>query len=65
MHFHDEDDSYEDLNLKEENTDWNKEKLVERVHIKYEPNNNLPTHENLITNQIFKEEGNVKSYMNH
>ena len=36
-HFHDKNDSYAELNLKEDKSDWQKAKPVERFYIKYEP----------------------------
>ena len=54
-HFHDEQDGYEELILKEDNPGCQKAEPVERVYVKYDPNNNLPTHESNISNQIEKE----------
>ena len=54
-HCHDEYDSYAELNLKEENPVWQKVKPVERVYVKYDPKNNLPTHESTLPNHIEKE----------
>ena len=41
---HDEKDGYAELNLKEYKPGWQKAETVERVYVKYDPNNNLPTH---------------------
>ena len=54
-HFHDEQDIYAELNLKEDKPGWHNAKLVDKVYIKYDPNNNIPNHENIIPNQIEKE----------
>ena len=43
---------YVELNMTESETFLNKFKPVERVYIKYEQNNNVPTHKYLLTNQI-------------
>ena len=51
-HCHDEQDGYAELNLKEDKPGWQKAEPVERVYIKYDPNNNLPTHEANHPNQI-------------
>ena len=53
-HCHDKHDSYAELNFKEDNTGQQKAKPVDRVYIKYDPKNNLPTHENILPNQIQK-----------
>ena len=50
-HCHGEYDSYAENNLKEYNPGWQKAEPVERVYIKYDPNNTLPTHEDIIPNQ--------------
>ena len=50
-HCHDELDDYAELNLKEYNPGWQKAEPVERVYVKYDPNNNLPTHEATLPNQ--------------
>ena len=42
-HCHDEKDGYAELNLKQDKPGWQKAEPVERVYIKYYPNNNLPT----------------------
>ena len=55
-HFHDEQDGYADLNLKEDKPGWKKSNPVERVYVKYEPKNNLPTHESTLPNRIDKED---------
>ena len=44
VHCHDEKDGYAELNLKEDKPGWQKAKPVERVYVKYDPKNNLPTH---------------------
>ena len=54
-HFHDEHDSCEENNLKEEKPGWQKAEPVEEFYIKYYPNNNLPTHEAILPNQRYKE----------
>ena len=41
--------------MKEDNPGWQKAKLVERVYVKYDPKNNLPTHESTLPNQREKE----------
>ena len=43
-HFHDEQDGYAELILKENKPGWQKAEPVERVYVKYEPKNNVPTH---------------------
>ena len=50
-HFNDEQDGYAELNLKEDKPGWQKAKPVERVYVKYDSNNNLPTHEATLPNQ--------------
>ena len=50
-HCHDEQGGYADLNLKEDKPCWQKSKPVERVYVKYDPNNNLPTHEATLPSQ--------------
>ena len=52
---HDEHDSYEDINLKEDKPGWQKTEPVERVYVKYDPKNNLPTHKANLSNQREKE----------
>ena len=54
-HCHDEQDVYVELNLKEDKPGWQKAEPVERVYVKYDPNNNLPTHEASLPNQRDKE----------
>ena len=54
-HCHDEQDGYAELNLKEDKPGWQKAKHVERVYVKYDPKNNLPTHEASLPNQREKE----------
>ena len=41
--------------MKEDKPDWKKAKPVERVYIKYDPENNLTTHDYFIPNQREKE----------
>ena len=41
--------------MKEDKPGWQKAKPVDRVYLKYDPKNNLPTHEAIIPNQIQKE----------
>ena len=41
--------------MKEDKPDWQKDEPVERVYVKYDPKNNLPTHEASIPKQIDKE----------
>ena len=60
-HFHDEKDGYAELNLKEDKPDWQKAKPIERVYVKYDPNNNLPTHEATLPNQREKEAKALKN----
>ena len=43
-HWHDEQDGYAELNLKEDKPVWQKDEPVERVYVNYDPKNNLPTH---------------------
>ena len=50
-HCHDENDSYVELNLKENKLGCYKDEPMERVYIKYYPNKNLPTHEAIIPNK--------------
>ena len=50
-HFHDEHDSYAELNLKEDKSGWQNAELGERFYIKYDPNKNLPTHKATLPNQ--------------
>ena len=54
-HCHDEQDGYAELNLKEDKPGWQKAEPVERVYVKYDPKNNLPTHEATLPNQREKE----------
>ena len=54
-HFYDEQDGYAELHLKEDKLGWQKADPVERVYVKYDPNNNLPTHEATLPNQIENE----------
>ena len=41
--------------MKEDKPCWKKAKPVERIYIKYDPNNNLATNEYILHNQIEKE----------
>ena len=41
--------------MKENKPGWQKAEPVERVYVKYDPNNNLPTHEANLPNQREKE----------
>ena len=41
--------------MKENNPDWQKNEPVERVYIKYDPKKNLPTHEAILPNHVYKE----------
>ena len=50
-HFHDENDSYTELDLEENKTGWQKAESVERFYIKYDPKNNLPIYEATIPNK--------------
>ena len=50
-HCHDDQDGYAELNLKEDKPGWQKAEPVERVYVKYDPKNNLPTHEATLPNQ--------------
>ena len=50
-HFHDEQDGYAEFNLKEDKSDWQKAEPVERVYVKYDPKNNLPTYKANLPNQ--------------
>ena len=50
-HFYDEHDSYAELNLKEDKPGWKKAEPVHRVYVKYDPKNNLSTHEANMPNQ--------------
>ena len=54
-HCHDEQDGYAELNLKEDKQGWQKAEHVERVYVKYDPKNNIPTHEATLPNQREKE----------
>ena len=40
-----------ELNLKEDKPGWLKAEPVERVYVKYDPKNNLPTNEATLPNQ--------------
>ena len=54
-HFLDEQYVYAELNLKEEKPGWQKAEPVERVYVKYDPKNNLPTHKSNLPNNREKE----------
>ena len=41
--------------MKEDKPGWRKAEPVERVYVKYDPNNNLPTHKSNLPNQREKE----------
>ena len=41
--------------MKEDNPVWQKAEPVERVYVKYDPKNNLPTHEANLTNHREKD----------
>ena len=60
-HCHDAHDGYAELNLNQENPGWQKAEPVERVYVKYDPNNNLPNHEATIPNQGEKEVKTLES----
>ena len=49
-HFHDKNNIYAGINLEEDKPVWKKAKRVDMVYIKYQPNNNLPTHEDILPN---------------
>ena len=59
--FNYEQDGYAELNLKEDKPGWQKAEPVERVYVKYDPLNNLPTHKATIPNQRDKEVKELKS----
>ena len=44
-----------EIDLKEDKPGWKKAEPVERVYVKYDPMNNLPTHKYNLPNQIEKE----------
>ena len=50
-----------ELNLKEDKPVWQKAEPVERVYVKYDPKNNLPTHKYTPHNHIEKEVKAFKS----
>ena len=54
-HFHDDHDSYAELNLKKDKLVWQKDKPADRVYIKYNPKNNLPTHASILHNHRERE----------
>ena len=47
--------------MKEDKPVWQKAEPVEKVNVKYNPKNNLPTHEANLPNQIEKEAKSLKS----
>ena len=47
--------------MKEDKPGWQKAEPVERVYVKYDPNNNLPTHKDNIPNQSDKEVNKLTS----
>ena len=47
--------------MKEDKPGWQKAKPVERVYVKYDPKNNLPTHEATLPNQREKEAKELKN----
>ena len=49
--------------MKEDNPGWHKAEPVERVYIKYYPNNNFPTHEAIFCNHRYKEFKAMSSYV--
>ena len=49
-HFHADHDGYAEHNLKEYKPCWKKDEPVERVYVKYDPKNNLPTHKDNLPN---------------
>ena len=62
-HCHDKQNGYAKLNLKEDKPGWQKAEPVERVYVKYEPKNNLTTHEATLPNQREKEYKALKNYV--
>ena len=50
-HCHDDNDGYAELNFKEYKPGWQKVEPVDRVYVKYDPKNNLSTHEATLPNQ--------------
>ena len=54
-HCFDDNDDYAELNFKEYKPGWHKAKPVDKFYVKYDPNNNLPTHEATLPYQIDKE----------
>ena len=60
-HFHDEQDGYAELNLKENKPVWQKAEHVERIYLKYDPKNNFPTHEATLPNQREKDAKAMKN----
>ena len=49
--------------MKEDKPGWQKAKSIGRVYIKYEPKNNLPTHEGTLSNQRDKYVKALESYI--
>ena len=60
-HFNYEHDGYAELNLKEDKPGCQKDEPVERVYVRYDPNKNLPTHEDTLSNQRKKEVKELES----
>ena len=54
-HCHDAQDGYAEIDLKEDKPGWQKAEPVERVYVKYDPKNNLPTNKTNLPNQREKE----------
>ena len=50
-HWQDEHDGYAEIDLKEDKPGWQKAEPVWKVYVKYNPNNNLPTHKATLPNQ--------------
>ena len=62
-HFCDDNDSYAEVNLKEEKPGWQKDKPVERFYIKYDLKNSFTTHEAILSNQREREVKASVSYV--
>ena len=54
-HFHDEQDDYAELNLKEGKPGWQNSEPVERVYVNHDTKNNIPTQKYTFPNQREKE----------
>ena len=50
-HFHDEQDGYVELDLKEDKPGWKKAEPVEKFYVNYDPQNNLTAHKATLPNQ--------------